>query len=32
FGTWASDAYVVKSSDLKELKTTIKDILNTGRK
>ncbi|MBI3398943.1 MAG: response regulator [Deltaproteobacteria bacterium] len=27
FGTWASDAYVVKSSDLKELKTTIKDIL-----
>ena len=27
FGTWASDAYVVKSSDLRELKDTIKDIL-----
>lgn len=27
FGTWASDAYVVKSSDLTELKQTIKDIL-----
>lgn len=27
FGTWASDAYVVKSSDLKELKAKIKDIL-----
>jgi CheY-like chemotaxis protein len=28
FGTWASDAYVVKSSDLTELKQTIKDILS----
>jgi CheY-like chemotaxis protein len=27
FGTWASDAYIVKSSDLTELKQTIKDIL-----
>jgi DNA-binding response OmpR family regulator len=27
FGTWASDAYVVKSSDLKELKDKIKDVL-----
>ena len=27
FGTWASDAYVVKSSDTSELKTTIKKIL-----
>ncbi len=27
FGTWASDAYVVKSSDLRELKGRIKDIL-----
>lgn len=27
FGTWASDAYVVKSSDLTELKQAIKDIL-----
>ena len=27
FGTWASDAYVVKSSDLTELKQTIRDIL-----
>ncbi|MBI5598705.1 MAG: response regulator [Deltaproteobacteria bacterium] len=27
FGTWASDAYVVKSSDLRELKEKIKDIL-----
>lgn len=32
FGIWASDAYVVKSHDLKELTTTIKDILNTGRR
>ncbi|MBI5892168.1 MAG: response regulator [Deltaproteobacteria bacterium] len=29
FGTWASDAYVVKSSDLKELKDTIKGILGS---
>ncbi len=28
FGTWASDAYVVKSSDLTELKQTVKDILS----
>lgn len=27
FGTWASDAYVIKSSDLTELKQTVKDIL-----
>lgn len=27
FGTWASDAYVVKSSDLTELKDTVKGIL-----
>jgi DNA-binding response OmpR family regulator len=28
FGVWASDAYVVKSGDLKELKDTIKRVLN----
>ena len=27
FGTWASEAYIVKSSDLRELKDKIKDIL-----
>ncbi|MEE9614783.1 MAG: response regulator [Thermodesulfobacteriota bacterium] len=27
FGTWASDAYIVKSSDLRELKETVKEIL-----
>jgi DNA-binding response OmpR family regulator len=27
FMTWSADAYVVKSSDLTELKTTIHDIL-----
>ena len=27
FGTWASDAYVVKSSDLTELKQTVREIL-----
>lgn len=27
FGVWASDAYVVKSTDLKELKDTIKKVL-----
>ncbi len=27
FGTWASDAYIVKSSDLTELKDTVKEIL-----
>jgi DNA-binding response OmpR family regulator len=31
FGTWASDAYVVKSSDLSELKETIKDILQRSK-
>lgn len=28
FMTWSADAYVVKSSDLMELKNTIKDVLN----
>ena len=28
FGTWASDAYVVKSSDLRELKNAVKDVLD----
>ncbi|HBO83403.1 MAG: two-component system response regulator [Deltaproteobacteria bacterium GWC2_42_11] len=28
FGTWASDAYIVKSSDMKELKDVVKTILN----
>jgi len=28
FGTWASDAYVIKSSDLTELKLAIKEILS----
>lgn len=27
FSTWASDAYVVKSADLSELKTTIRGII-----
>lgn len=27
FAVWASEAYIVKSSDLKELKTMIKDLL-----
>jgi two-component SAPR family response regulator len=27
FSSWASDGYVVKSADTKELKQTIKDIL-----
>jgi DNA-binding response OmpR family regulator len=27
FMTWAADAYVVKSSDLTELKNTIRDVL-----
>ena len=27
FMTWSADAYVVKSSDLSELKTTVKDVL-----
>ena len=28
FRAWASDAYVVKSADLRELKLTIKEIFN----
>ncbi|MCK4846078.1 MAG: response regulator [Deltaproteobacteria bacterium] len=28
FGTWASEAYIVKSSDLRELKEKIREILN----
>ena len=28
FRTWAADAYIVKSSDLNELKTTIRKILH----
>jgi two-component system response regulator (stage 0 sporulation protein F) len=27
FGTWASDGYIVKSSDLSELKEMIREIL-----
>ncbi len=27
FNTWASDAYIVKSADLTELKATVKDLL-----
>ncbi|MBI4385091.1 MAG: response regulator [Nitrospinae bacterium] len=30
FRVWASDAYVVKSADLRELKMTIKEILNAA--
>lgn len=30
FRVWASDAYVVKSADLRELKQTIKEILSTA--
>jgi len=29
FMTWSADAYVVKSGDLTELKSTIKDVLKT---
>ena len=29
FELWASEAYVVKSADLRELKMTIREILNT---
>lgn len=32
FGTWASDAYVVKSADLKELKDTVRDVLEKNKK
>ena len=28
FRVWASDAYVVKSTDIRELKLTIKEIFN----
>ena len=27
FGTWSADAYVVKSSDLTELKTRVREVL-----
>ena len=27
FSTWSADAYIVKSSDLSELKNTIKQVL-----
>jgi DNA-binding response OmpR family regulator len=30
FNTWASDAYIVKSADLKELKTTVHKLLGDG--
>jgi len=29
FTTWSADAYIVKSSDLSELKTTVKRLLNS---
>ena len=29
FRIWASDAYVVKSADLEELKLTLKDVIKT---
>ena len=32
FMSWAADAYVAKSSDLRELKQTIRDLLKKGRK
>lgn len=32
FGTWASDAYIIKSSDLSELKQTVKDILGNAKR
>ncbi|MCP5003171.1 MAG: response regulator [Planctomycetes bacterium] len=32
FMTWAADAYVVKSSDLTELKNVIRDILSNSSK
>lgn len=31
FLTWSADAYVVKSSDLTELKTTIREVLDRKR-
>jgi CheY-like chemotaxis protein len=30
FGTWASDAYLTKSSDLKELKEKIRELLGAA--
>jgi CheY-like chemotaxis protein len=32
FMSWAADAYVAKSSDLRELKETIQELLKKGRK
>ena len=32
FMSWAADAYVAKSSDLRVLKETIRDLLKKGRK
>jgi DNA-binding response OmpR family regulator len=32
FMSWAADAYVAKSSDLRELKETVGDLLKKGRK
>ena len=31
FSSWASDGYVVKSADTKELKQTIKDLLSVAK-
>lgn len=30
FNTWASDAYIVKSADLAELKATVRELLGLG--
>ena len=32
FMTWSADAYVIKSSDLTQLKKTIKEVLESGSK
>ena len=32
FMSWAADAYVAKSSDLRELKETVRDLLKMGGK
>jgi DNA-binding response OmpR family regulator len=32
FMSWAADAYVAKSSDMRELKDTVRDLLKRGRK
>lgn len=29
FGTWASDAYIIKSSDMRELKEVVRGILHS---